>query len=184
MTTTSLTHAAKSLVALAALVLGCNAHAQESLPQQVAGTWKIVRMLPTKNTGCWDGAKSLVGTALTYRQHEMRWQGGSIPLTGIVTRTVTTDTFTEETSHTLGTPLRLTELNITSPRVLEVDMQHDDADVTGSTTEIPGDSVLLVGRNTIVVSACGTFFEATRSTASARVVRASQSQPAGQSQGQ
>ncbi|RXH58520.1 hypothetical protein [Granulicella sibirica] len=99
-----------------------------------------------------------------------------MPLTGIVTRTVTADTFTQETGHALGTPLSLSELNITSPRVLEVDMQHDDADVTGSTTEIPGDSVLLVDRNTIVVSACGTYFEATRAASPARLVRSSQGQ--------
>jgi hypothetical protein len=38
-------------------------------------------------------------------------------------------------------------------------------DITGATTEVPGDSVLLAGPNRIVVSACGVYFEATRSAA-------------------
>jgi hypothetical protein len=41
-------------------------------------------------------------------------------------------------------------------------MQHDDADITGSTTEVPGDSVLIVSPNHIVVSACGLYYEAAR----------------------
>ena len=143
-------------------MLATRAWAQDPIPGQVRGSWKIVRMLPTKNEGCWDGAKSLVGTTLTYRTNLMRWQGGEVPLTGVVTRTVTADDFQQETEQSWGTPLKLSELKIMSPKVTEVDLQHEDADVTGATTEIPGDSVMLVGRNTIVVSACGTFFEATR----------------------
>ena len=162
---------ARSLTTLAILTAaGTTARAQEALPAQVAGTWKIVRQLPTKNTGCWDAAKTLVGTTLTYRQTQMRWRGGEVPLNGIVTRTVTPASFQKETDLTLA------ELNILAPRVTEVDMQHDDADVTGSTTEIPGDSVLLVARNTIVVSACGTYFEAIRTTAPAHLIRSSQGQ--------
>jgi len=144
------------------LAAGAVANAQESMPAQMMGSWKIVRALPTKNPGCWDGAKGLVGSTLTYRPREMRWRGGSVPLTGIVTRIQTTETFQEESQSAFGTPLTLAELKIMSPKVMEVDLQHEDADVTGTTTEVPGDSVLLVGRNTIVVSACGTFFEATR----------------------
>jgi len=45
---------------------------------------------------------------------------------------------------------------------VEVDMQHEDADITGATTEVPGDSVLLAGPSRIIVSACGVFFEARR----------------------
>ena len=141
---------------------GAGAFAQEAMPTQMMGSWKIVRSLPTKNAGCWDDARTLVGTTLTYRPREMRWRGGAVPLTGVVTRTQTTETFQQESESSLGTPLTLAELKIMSPTVMEVDLQHDDADVTGSTTEVPGDTVLLVGRNTIVVSACGAYFEATR----------------------
>jgi hypothetical protein len=142
--------------------------AQEAMPAQMVGSWKIVRALPTKNPGCWDGAKSLVGTTLTYRPREMRWSGGVVPLTGVVTRSLNDETFQQESQSAFGTPLSLAELKITSPKVMEVDLQHEDADVTGVTTEVPGDSVLLVGRNTIVVSACGTYFEATRMASAAK----------------
>ena len=42
------------------------------MPVQMIGTWKIVRTMPTKNPGCWNGAKELVGSTLTYRPREMR----------------------------------------------------------------------------------------------------------------
>ena len=156
----------KSSLAVAAIALigltAAPAHAQEALPSQLAGTWRITRALPTQNTGCWESAASLVGTTLTYRPASMRWHGGEVQLNGVVTRTLTSSVFEKETASAWGLPLRLTDLNIQSPHVLEIDLQHEDADITGSTTEVPGDSVLLVGRNTIVVSACGSFFQATR----------------------
>lgn len=158
------------------LAAGSAARAQESMPAQMMGNWKIVRVLPTKNAGCWDGAKSLVGSTLSYSPRVMRWQGGSVPLNGVVTRTLTTETFQQENESAFGAPLTLADLKIMSPQVMEVDLQHEDADVTGATTEVPGDSVLLVGRNTIVVSACGTYFEATRMAGAPRsTVRASAS---------
>jgi hypothetical protein len=46
--------------------------------------------------------------------------------------------------------------------VTEVDIQHEDSDVLPASTAVPGDSVLLAGPNRIVVSACGVYFEATR----------------------
>ena len=150
------------------LAAGAAGTAQESMPAQMMGTWKIVRLLPTKNTGCWGGAKSLVGSTLSYSPKAMRWQGGSVPLTGVITRTQTTETFQQENESAFGASLTLADLKIMSPKVLEVDLQHEDADVTGATTEVPGDSVLLVGRNTIVVSACGTYFEATRLSGASR----------------
>jgi hypothetical protein len=47
--------------------------------------------------------------------------------------------------------------------IREVDLQHEDADVTGATTEVPGDTVVLAGPGRIIVSACGVYYEATRS---------------------
>ena len=60
------------------------------------------------------------------------------------------------------TPASFAQLGIRTREVLEVDLQHEDMDITGATTEVPGDSVLLAGPNRIVVSACGVYFEATR----------------------
>jgi hypothetical protein len=97
-----------------------------------------------------------------YRPASMRWKRGLIPLNGVVTRTLTPEVFAKESATTYGTPLKLTDLNITTPSVLEIDLQHEDADITGSTTEVPGDTILYVNKNTIVISACGTYFQAIR----------------------
>ena len=56
----------------------------------------------------------------------------------------------------------LPELGIVSPSVTEIDLQHEDADITGATTEVPGDTILVAGAGRIVVSACGVFYSAIR----------------------
>lgn len=89
----------------------------------------------------------------------MRWRGGQVPLEDINTRQVTDREFRKENA---GADFE--QLGIHSPKVLEVDLQHEDADITGASTEVPGDSVLLVGPGRIVVSACGVYFEAMRPT--------------------
>ena len=153
------------LLPLVALVLlRTAAHAQERLPPQVAGTWRIVRILPVRANACWSekDAQPLVGSLLQYSPHEMRWRGGAVPLTGITTRSVSSGDLADETSAGSGPALTLADLGIRSRGVLEVNMQHDDADITGSTTEVPGDSVLLAGPGRIVVSACGVYMEAHR----------------------
>ena len=131
----------------------------EPLPSQLAGTWRITRVLPTKNTACWsdEQARPLIGSTLTYRTNAMRWRGGQVPLEDINTRQVTDREFRKENA---GADFE--QLGIHSPKVLEVDLQHEDADITGASTEVPGDSVLLAGPGRIVVSACGVYFEAMR----------------------
>ena len=135
----------------------------EPLPSRLSGTWRITRVLPTSNTACWDKteAEPLLGSTLTYRDDSLHWRGGSVPLEDITTRLVSDADFRKENGGG-ETPATFSQLGIHARSVLEVDLQHEDADVTGATTEIPGDSVLLAGANRIVVSACGVYFEATR----------------------
>jgi hypothetical protein len=138
----------------------------ESLPVQLRGAWRITRILKTTNTGCWSAqrAQPLVGSTLEYGDKKMHWRGGDVPLLGITTRTVTDDDFRRDDAGN-PKPLTLAELEIKGPLVTEVDFQHEDADITGASTEIPGDSVLLAAPNRIVISACGVYFEATRASA-------------------
>lgn len=135
----------------------------EVLPGKLQGTWRINRVLPTSNSQCWNQsqANALLGSSLTYSQSAMRWKGGSIQLLDINTRLLSAADFERENRLA-----RFSQLGIRNDAVTEVDMQHDDMDITGSTTEVPGDSVLLAGPNRIVVSACGVYFEATRSLTS------------------
>jgi hypothetical protein len=154
-------------VALLASNLWPGASFAESLPAQLKGSWRITRILKTTNVGCWsvEQAQPLVGSTLTYDAKMMHWKGGDVPLLGITTRTVTDDDLHQDAPGN-PTPLSLAELEIRGPVVTEVDFQHEDADITGASTEVPGDSVLLAAPNRIVVSACGVYFEATRAGAS------------------
>jgi hypothetical protein len=61
----------------------------------------------------------------------------------------------------------LAELGIRTEQVTEIDLQHEDADITGATTEVPGDTVVIAGPGRIVVSACGVFYEAVRAVGKA-----------------
>ena len=146
--------------------LATGARAQERLPQQVAGTWKITRVLPARSgAACWSEkeAQPLVGSLLEYSQHTMRWHGGVVPLQGVTTRAVNSADLAEEAPAAEGhAALTLADLGIQAKGVTEVNLQHEDADITGSTTEVPGDSVLVAGPGRIIVSACGVYLEARR----------------------
>jgi hypothetical protein len=147
-----------------AVVLNTYADAQ-SAPASLLGTWRIARILPTHNSACWDEtrAKSLVGTLLTYQPHALLWSGGRETVTETLTRTLTAQQFLDESADRgTQTPIALKDLGIASASVVELDLQHEDADVTGATTEVPGDTVLLAGPGRIVVSACGVYYSAVR----------------------
>ncbi len=153
-------------VALALPLVLASAISAEPLPSRLEGTWRITRVLPTTNTACWDKtqAQPLVGSTLTYRDDALRWRGGSVPLEDITTRTVTDREFRKENTGAEA-PASFDQLGIRARAVTEVDLQHEDMDITGATTEVPGDSVLLAAPNRIIVSACGVYFEATRTGA-------------------
>ncbi len=153
----------RCLAALAAPMLLATALSAESLPARLGGTWRITRVLPTTNNTCWgrEQAEPLIGSTLTYRDDALRWRGGEVALEDVTTRKLTAAEFSKENSGST-TPASFVQLGIHAPSVMEVDLQHEDMDITGATTEVPGDSVLLAGPNRIVVSACGVFFEATR----------------------
>lgn len=148
-----------ALVAAVTLTLTA-ATSAEPLPLTVKGAWHITRIIPTRNPGCWtsDDAQKMLGTTLVYKPTVMTWRDGDVDLSDITTRTVTADEFAKEN----GEAVDFAQLGIKASRVLEVDMQHEDMNITGATTEVPGDSVLVVSPSRIIVSACGVYFEATR----------------------
>jgi hypothetical protein len=140
-------------------LLACTAAAPaQAIPALITGKWRIVKILPTHNPQCWtaDRAISLLGTTLLYQPHTMSWATGAVSISAALTRTLTRHKFADEYS------LELPELHILAPSVEEIDLQHEDADITGSTTEVPGDTIFLAGPGRIVISACGVFYAAVR----------------------
>jgi hypothetical protein len=141
-----------------ALATVCATSRAQAIPASVSGSWRIVRILPTHNVQCWDEerARTLLGSTLLYKAHALVWQGGTAEITETLTRTISKRKFQDEYS------VDLEELGIHAASITELDLQHEDADVTGATTEIPGDTIVLAGPARIVVSACGVFYSAVR----------------------
>jgi len=153
-------------MAVAALLMGALSTGlpAEPLPSRLAGSWRVTKILPTQNVTCMDAAEEqkLVGTTISYSAKAIRWHGGTVPIQEIVVRTISADDFRNENSGSGQYQVDLNQLGIHAASVVEVDFQHEDADVVGCGTEIPGDSVLLAGPNRIVFGLSGTFYEATR----------------------
>ena len=149
---------------LAGLFQTTQTEAQEAMPRELAGAWRITRVLPARPpAACWTEkeAQPLVGSELRYSAHAMRWKGGTVPLLGITTRSVDAADLAQEDPRGDKT-LSLADLGFSTRRVQEINLQHDDADITGATTEVPGDSVLMTGPSRLVLSACGLYLEAKR----------------------
>ena len=148
----------RSTLLLAACTLVAARASAQAVPASIAGTWRIAKILPTKNVQCWDAdrAKTLLGTTLQYAPGRITSQGVSYPIAEAFTRTLSLRKFQDEYK------VDLADLGIHGSSVQEIDLQHEDADVTGATTEIPGDTILLAGPGRLVVSACGVFYSALR----------------------
>lgn len=110
-----------------------------------------------------------MGSTLTYSQNEMRWRGGVVRLEDIDTREVSAAEFSKENAGAQE-PASFGQLGVSAESLTEVDMQHEDAAVLPASTEVPGDSVLMVAPDHIVVSACGVYYEATREGSRAKKV--------------
>ena len=130
----------------------------QAMPASLLGRWRIERVLPTHNVACWDEARArtLLGTSLRFEPGRLRGAAGETTVTETLSRTLSRRKFQEEYK------VDLPELTVRAETVTELDLQHEDADYTGATTEVPGDTVVLAGPGRIVVSACGVFYLAVR----------------------
>ncbi len=149
-----------NLMAVLFFTASCLDLLAQGMPASIAGSWRIVKILPTTNPQCWDAerARTLVGSTLKYRQGSMTWQGGEVDIPEALSRELSRREFQDEYKVDLG------DLGIHTGSVTEIDLQHEDADITGATTEVPGDTIVLAGPGRMVVSACGVFYEAVRAT--------------------
>jgi hypothetical protein len=145
--------------------LGVTTAAQQ-VPQHLRGRCVIKRELPTSTISCWDDkeAKQLIGTTIEYRTNSFRWKDKVVNHPAINVRVLTAKQFHDENSGSGANSSQVTfqQLGIRAPYVRQVELAHEAADITGATTETPGDRVLMKGRNTIVFSVCNVYFEAQR----------------------
>jgi hypothetical protein len=139
-------------------------HAQQ-IPQQLWGTWTITRILPTNNISCWGNkeAKAILGTHIEYSANLFRWKTHEVKNPKATVKTYTAEEFREEYSGSGAYQVDFNQLGIRAPEVQQVSIEHPDANITGGTTEIPGDTVLIKNHTGIVISVCSVYFEARKS---------------------
>lgn len=151
----------KKWLSLLLLSFATTLHAQQ-IPQQLWGTWTITHILPTDNITCWGNkeAKSILGTRIEYSADLFRWKTHAVKNPQVTVKTYTAEEFREEYSGSGAYQVSFDQLGIHAHTAEYVSIGHPDADITGGTTEIPGDTVLIKSNSRIVISVCGVYFEA------------------------
>ena len=162
----------RKLLYLMALLLGVlRANAAQTIPKELWGTWVVRREVPTTTISCWGEkeAKTLIGTEIEYSATLFRWNKVATKNPDAKITTVTADQFHDQNSggSSNGSQVNLRQLGIKTDKVTQVMVRHPDANITGATIEIPGDTVLIKDKNTIIFSVCQVYFEARRSVSAA-----------------
>lgn len=150
----------------ALVLLAASVAAAQNIPRELVGKWTIRRVIPTRTISCWAGieAKGIIGSEVEYMAHSFRWNRVIVRHPKIEVRSVTAEQFERENSspNANGSQVSFRQLGITVPETKQVSIDHEPAQITRATAEIPGDLVWLKSRNTIVLSVCNVFFEARR----------------------
>jgi hypothetical protein len=136
------------------------------IPVQLIGRWTVVKTLPTKTISCWGEAeaKSVIGTEIVYTAESFQWKD-AVTRSPKVTQTVLSARNFELNNSGGGandSNVSFKQLGIATPRATQITIEHADANVTGGTTEIPGDVVILRDSNHLVFSVCNLYFLAER----------------------
>ena len=138
----------------------------EEIPQELVGKWVIQRELPTRTISCWGEkeAKTIIGTEIEYTTESLRWKQIVVKHPTVEVAVLSAEQFQPENSspRVNGSQVSFRQLGINAPEMNQVRINHAPAELTGATTEIPGDVVLLKNRNAIVFSVCNVYFEAKR----------------------
>jgi hypothetical protein len=106
----------------------------------------------------------LVGSEIEYFAALFRWRNQRITNPSTRVEVVTSDEFSKRYSGggSNDSQVDFKQLGIRAPSIEIITINHPPADITGGTIEIPGDTVLLRGRDRIVVTVCNVYFEAVR----------------------
>lgn len=138
----------------------------QTITQALWGKWTVRRILPTTTISCWgsEEAKNLIGTELEYSSRLFRWGKVLTKNPSVKITTITASQFHDEYSGGGANDSQVTfqQLEIKEDKIIQVEITHPAASITGATIEIPGDRVLLKDQNTIVFSVCNIYFEAKR----------------------
>jgi hypothetical protein len=147
------------------LLADCIATAQ-GMPQELIGKWIVQRELPTRTISCWgeEDARAIIGSEIEYTSDSFRWKSTVVKHPAIEVRVVSAEQFERENSSPSvnGSQVSFRQLSINAPDAKQVSISHQPAEITNTTTEIPGDEVLLKNHDTIVFSVCNLYFEAKR----------------------
>jgi hypothetical protein len=161
---------------MAAFLIGLSvnslAFSQESsadpIPRQLWGKWRIVRELNTRTISCWGDkeAAAVVGTTITYSPDGLNWRNVRTRADKAKVRTITASQFEEENSGGGANDSRVDfgQLGIKSAVATQIAIDHPVVEITGATSEFPGDVVLVKSPDTLVFSLCNLYFEARRMT--------------------
>jgi len=139
---------------------------QGNIPKNLWGKWKVTRELNTRTISCWGEkeAKELIGTTIEYAPTALRWGDSTVTATSAKLKTATPAHFRDENSITSanGSQVDFQQLGIRKSSVTQITIEHADARINRTTTEFPGDDVLVKAPDTIVFSVCNLWFEAKR----------------------
>jgi hypothetical protein len=148
------------------IILAGSSLAAQNIPQELVGKWVIQRELPTRTISCWGEkeAKAIIGTEIEYTTDSFRWKHIVVKHPNVGVAVVSAEQFQRENSSPSvnGSQVAFRQLGIDAPEIKQVSINHEPAEITVATTEIPGDVVLLKNRNAIVFSVCNVYFEAKR----------------------
>ena len=137
------------------------------IPQQLRGEWTVTHLIPTRTISCWGQreAKHLLGSTVHYATDSFWWKKHKVMHAAVDTENVTAFQFRVNYSGggAADSEIDFNQLGIRATSATIVKIRHEAANITGGTTEIPGDWVLLKDKNTIVLSVCNLYFEAHRS---------------------
>lgn len=138
----------------------------QTIPKALWGRWVVSREVPTTTISCWgeQEAKTLIGTDIEYSAVFFRWHKTVTKNPTAEMKTIAAKQFHDENSGQGENSSQVTfqQLGIKADKITRVVIQHPAANIMGATSEIPGDSVLIKDRNTIIFSVCNVYFEAKR----------------------
>lgn len=137
-----------------------------TIPHELIGRWTVLRTLPTKTISCWGEAeaKTLIGTEIIYTADSLLWKDAVAKNPKVTKNVISARNFALNNSGggANDSNVSFKQLGITSARATQFTIEHADASITGGTTEIPGDVVLLRDPTHIVFSVCNLYFLAER----------------------